>query len=315
MFGTAWVSNADTGTVTPVDLATGMAGEPIDVDQVPSWLVAAPDGRTVYLSGSGGLTPVDTAQRDAGPIMPIFNCYRVALTPDGERAYATSIANRWVVPFDLTSRQVGHPITFTEAPMDIAITPDGSTAWVVVPLPPHLTPIDLATATRGTPIPIPLPVQLRAIVLSPNGRTAYVASSNTPELFPVDLTTRIVGTPITLRGLPSDVEISPDGLTALVTYGSLNAASIVDLPLGQSGPLITVGEDPQGVTIDRASRVGYVANNTAAGTITPIDLTTGQAGQAIPAGPFAGDVVLVEPAAPPPAPPAAPTPASPTFTG
>lgn len=308
--GIAWVTNQDTYTVTPVDLTDGVAGEPILVQQVPSSVAAAPDGRTIYVAGSAGVVPIDVERREAGALMRFPGCLRIAVTPDGHRAYVANYDQSAVVPFDLADRQVGTPIAFDEPPRDIAITPDGATAWVAVPIPPHLTPIDLATDTRGTPIR--LASQPRFIDLSPDGRTAYVASSSTPELFPVDLANQAVGPPIQLSDIASDLEISPDGRTALVTHSSLDAAATVDLVAGVTSPLITVGDSPQGVTIDRSGQTAYVANNTSAGSLTPIDLTTGRADRAIPAGPFADDVVVIEPPHPPPA---VPTPATPTFTG
>jgi DNA-binding beta-propeller fold protein YncE len=54
---TAYVTNPQdySGTVTPIDLATGVPGRPIDLvqDQIPTALAISPDGATVYVTTAG----------------------------------------------------------------------------------------------------------------------------------------------------------------------------------------------------------------------------------------------------------------------
>ena len=47
---TAYVANADSGTVTPISIATGKAGPAIRVGTDPEKIAITPDGRTVYVA-------------------------------------------------------------------------------------------------------------------------------------------------------------------------------------------------------------------------------------------------------------------------
>jgi hyaluronoglucosaminidase len=57
---TLYVTNSADGTVTPIDVATGKAGEVIQVGTGPEGLAVTPDGRTLYVADSqdNSVTPV-----------------------------------------------------------------------------------------------------------------------------------------------------------------------------------------------------------------------------------------------------------------
>jgi len=81
---TAYVVNHLAGTVTPIDLATGSAGTPIQV---------------------GG------------------NLVAIAITPDGTTAYVGNWTSDTVTPIDLATGGVGTPIQVGQAPNEIVVTP------------------------------------------------------------------------------------------------------------------------------------------------------------------------------------------------
>ena len=64
---TVWVQNIHSDTVTPIDAASGKAGVPVKLPDMPSGLAITPDGRTVYvLDGNGLVIPVNAATRRKG---------------------------------------------------------------------------------------------------------------------------------------------------------------------------------------------------------------------------------------------------------
>ena len=66
----------------------------------------------------------------------------------------------------------------------VAITPDGATAYVANESTNSVTPIDTATNTLGTPIPVgSVP---RLIGITPDGATAYVANRLSATVTPID---------------------------------------------------------------------------------------------------------------------------------
>jgi len=70
-----------------------------------------------------------------------------------------------VVPIATATNTAGTPIPVGRAPSAIAITPDGTTAYVANFLSGTVTPIDIATNTAGAPIPVG--IYPRAIAVTP----------------------------------------------------------------------------------------------------------------------------------------------------
>ena len=78
-----------------------------------------------------------------------------------------------------------------------------------------MTPIDTATNTPGTAIPVgsdPF-----GIAITPDGKTAYVTNDGSDTVTPIDTATNTPGTPIPVGSIPDGIAITPDGKTAYVT--------------------------------------------------------------------------------------------------
>jgi YVTN family beta-propeller protein len=138
----------------------------------------------------------------------------------------------------------------------IAITPDGTTAYVVNEDIDTVTPIDTSTNTVGSSIPVGY--QPTAVAVTPGGSTAYVATSFhivTPQdytlssLTPIDTATDTTGTPIpTNDGFypQNNIAITPDGATAYVTASGVIT---VNTTTGTVGSVATGGSDTSGIAI------------------------------------------------------------------
>ena len=190
-----------------------------------------------------------------------------------------------------------HPVG---QPSAVAVTPDGTTAYVTDLDYDEVTPINTSTLTPGTPIKVC--VYPAAIAITPDGTTAWVvcegSGSGTAALQPIDLSTGVAGTPLSFGGEPSYITISPDGATAYVGLFSgavypvdIAAAtptigSAFTLPTGTSGAF-GLGLSPNGATlyvstIASATGTEVVPFNTSTHSAeTPISLgeTTGFPGQ------------------------------------
>jgi YVTN family beta-propeller protein len=81
-------------------------------------------------------------------------------------AYVVNQLSNNVTPIDVATNTAGTPIPAGDSPVGIAITPDGTTAYVVGD---SVAPINLATNTAGTPIPVGSSPQ--RIAIAPDGRT------------------------------------------------------------------------------------------------------------------------------------------------
>jgi hypothetical protein len=123
----AYVLNSDSGTVTPINTATDIAGRPIKVGKrVAQYIGVAIDGSTVYV-GRSAVTAIAT-------VVPI----NVGTNTAGSPVRV------------LVTRLVGWGCATTDA-----TTPNGKTDYMVVPSEGVVLPITVATSVVGKPIPVP----------------------------------------------------------------------------------------------------------------------------------------------------------------
>ena len=155
--------------------ATNTALTPITVAQVPSAVVITPNGKTAYVASSfGTVTPVNTATNQTGQPIPIpipggGTLSAMAITPDGKVLLVSGggvSGHAEVTPVNTVTNKAGQPIPVRLGPIDIAITPDGKTAYVVNfgtgrVAGRTVTPIRIATLRAGPAIRVGLdPVDL-----------------------------------------------------------------------------------------------------------------------------------------------------------
>jgi len=88
---TAYVANANSGTVTPIRAATNKALKPIRVGSGPGAMVITPSGKTLYIAdydSPGKVVPIQTAaNRALKPIKVGRFPEAITITPDGRTVY------------------------------------------------------------------------------------------------------------------------------------------------------------------------------------------------------------------------------------
>jgi DNA-binding beta-propeller fold protein YncE len=170
-------------------------------------------------------------------------------------------------------------VALTAAPAGAAAT--SWTAYVVNTYQDSLTPIDTATNTAGSPIPLggvsgSNGDNPTAIAITPNGATAYVLNSHAGTVTPFDLATNSPGPQIAAGS--GAIAITPNGATAYV-FGAFGVTPI-DTATNTPGtliPLVGVGSiaiTPNGATALVTERL--------VDKVTPIDTATNTAGPPIP---------------------------------
>lgn len=197
------------GSVIPITLATGQAGQPIPVGDHPVAMDMSADGKRILVSNSeqgrvddGSTTVIDTTTSTAGKPLATGHV-SVKFAPDGQTAYLLDSNAATLTPLDLATQVLGKPVKLQEGslakgddgPQAVAITPDGKTAYVLNPSldPKHastVTPVDTAAGTAGKPISVP--GMDSAIAVSPDGQTVYVGSDQTARLIMISTSTNQV---------------------------------------------------------------------------------------------------------------------------
>jgi hypothetical protein len=131
---------------------------------------------------------------------------------------------RGVVPIRTATGKAGRLIKAGSPPDDIAITPNGRTAYVADALSGTVTPIRTATDTALTPIKFAKSVTVAygppVIAITPNGTTAYIAAGLfSGYVTPIRIATDTALKPIKVGTIVSNnaIAITPDTATAYVT--------------------------------------------------------------------------------------------------
>jgi hypothetical protein len=202
-------------SVTPISTATNTPGKPIHIRN-PAWIAFTPDGKTAYVANlpitpgavtSSTVIPISTATNRAGKPIHIGNgqLFRIAITPDGKTAYVTTELHKvqstpfymrsgTITPINTATNTPGQPIPVSGIGQitigEIAITPDGKTAYVDQS--GTITPISTTTNTPGTPI------RVRGgtwMTITPDGKTLYVLTGS-GTVVPISTATDTPGQPI-----------------------------------------------------------------------------------------------------------------------
>jgi YVTN family beta-propeller protein len=293
--GTAYVTNENSSSVTPINTATNSAGTPITVGSDPVGVAITPNGKTAYVTliGSGTVVPINISAGTAGTPITVGGApFGIAITPNGQTAYVGSNGTNTVTPINIATNTPGTPINVGQLPENIAITPNGQTAYVASVAAGTITPINIATNTAGTPIDIG--GNPEAIEITPNGQTAYVGDGNYVD--PVDLATGTVGTPIVVETASPGIAISPATTTAYVSDGGANRLDLIDTATNALGAPISVGSTTGDLALTPDGATAYVI--TPNDTVTPVNTATAAVGAAITVGSSPQRIAVVPDQAP-----------------
>src|SRR5262249_24465333 len=134
----------------------------------PHGIAVSADGKTVYAAMPAinqqtisNVIPINAATNTTGPGIPIplspFTTpptpFGLAMTPDGKTVYVGT-SNFWVDAIVTATKTVTAQVSAPQAPEYCVVSPDGKTAWFSGFGSGSVFPIDVATNTVGTPIPV-----------------------------------------------------------------------------------------------------------------------------------------------------------------
>lgn len=152
-------------------------------------------------------------------------------------------------------------ISVRSSPLDVAVTPDATTA-VVTSYDNAVTFIDVATNTIVGVLDLPN-YNPHGIAISPDSTRAYVTHylDIGPVLLVIDIPTRKLLSTIKLpKAYPREVMLTPDGSQAWVNYLSDRVVSIVDVLTGTVASTVDLGTVADtGMAFDPTGSKAYIA--------------------------------------------------------
>lgn len=258
----ALVSSYASNTVTPIVLPTNTVLPAIDAGEGPAGIAITPDGTTAYVTDANAdtVTPINLQTFKPGkPIVVGNGPQGIAITPDGSMAYVADAGaimsgqsgtiGHDVTPIHLSTGKAGAPIPVGNAPVGVAITPDGSTVFVTNLNSESVTPIDVASntasaaiATAGGPIAVAIAHGAAWVVNTPAGGEGN-------DLQPISIATGTAGKPIRLPKGAQNLAVSPDGDTVWVVCLDSNKLVPVDVVTRKAEAAVDVQGGPFAIAV------------------------------------------------------------------
>lgn len=255
-------------------------------------LALSPDGTKAYGSVFGGgvfgrnkdpdhrVVVIDLASRaidgyiDAGTYLAPHG---LMFGADG-LLWVTAELNNAILGIDVRTRKVTAAIDIAGAAHWLAVSPDGTRAYVSHKQTHKLGIVDLLQ--RRVVNEISIPNRCEGLALTRDGATLYLASHAAPEVNVIDTRSEQLVKQRRVEGISEDktslrrVRISPDERWLLFSSHADGSVALFKLPSLEQTALIKVGKAPMGFGFPQAPGRALVCNHDD-GVVSALDLTTG----------------------------------------
>jgi YVTN family beta-propeller protein len=181
----------DAGEMCVIDAASQSIIHRIGLSFEPFGVELSPDGKRAYVSHSGDSgSLIDLATRNAEILpFPFEGGFRMAITPDGIRAYVGRDHNDDLWVTELTTHSVTAVVPTMRNIGDVTVTPDGSLVYVSQGGghgdEPNVMVVDTATDELTCCPASWFNAQPRGMAITPDGKRAYVTDSRHRKVFVV----------------------------------------------------------------------------------------------------------------------------------
>ena len=273
----AYVGNFSDNTVSVVDLAAGAVVATIPVSAGPHGMVAAPDGRTVYMTGDGSsnLDAIDTAADRVKKTVEIGKSpHGLAISPDGRTLLAAVYGEDKIVFMDTaTLAPVGS--VAVPKPHTIAIRPDGAVAYVASQEPGKFALVVVDLASKQVARSVPLEKTPRDLEFGFDGKALYFTQAGVNSVQVLDPATDRIVAQIPTGASPHIAGVyrgAPAGTAVVQGPGEL---LLFDPATNAPLRTIAVGKQPHWIAVVSGGARAIVTNE-GSNDVAIVDLATGE---------------------------------------
>ncbi|MGH2507300.1 MAG: YncE family protein [Ktedonobacteraceae bacterium] len=269
--------NSGTDSVSVIDPVTGQIRNVLKVGWGPCALVLSPDGKRLYTADSWGnsITVMDV---DATGNLQFVQILLVQKKPialahhpnaSTQRLYVVCQDDNSLLEIDTNALQVINTLAIGQNPMGVALTPDGTEAWVALNGSSQIAIVStslLQIATNIAVIPAP-----RDIAIASDGKRAYATQPTNNGVVVLDMVRRMILATPQLESSPSDIAVALDGTSVYVSSKERDRIFILQ-PDGAVKGTIEVGQGADNLMVLSATRLYAV--NRGISVVNVIDLQT-----------------------------------------
>lgn len=271
---TLYAGDAATDELVIIDTGAREVIERVSISHGVHGIDISPDGSAVWVGGSdrdrfwlGQLSVVSTESRSVEAVVApgVGSAAHVSFTPDGSRVWVASTTTNvvWVVDSAATSLSTVVPLIGdrqhdTRSPEgeagyiginEVAVSPDGSSAYAVGPESAILFRIDVATGEvtaqrQGEP-------RAHGVVVSPDGNEVWVANrSGSLSVFDAESLEPLANVP--MGNYANHVAFDDGGEYVFATGES--TVVVIDAQSRERVHTIETGREPHEIAVDRGRR-------------------------------------------------------------
>ncbi|MDQ0742212.1 hypothetical protein [Pseudomonas sp. W4I3] len=253
----AYVSNWSHSSVTLIDVATDTVTQVIDVGKLAGFMAVSPDGKYVIVvtGGSSEVSIIDALTKKVTLVPVDMIGFQAAISPDGKKAYITG--ERLVV-IDIAAAKVIDRFQFEHGVAGIAITQDGTHAWLTMSLGNSVSYVELANFNIIESVPVS--AYPYGLAMSEDGRRIVVGAFIHSTLSVIDTTTRKVEKEIKVNSQPYGIAFSKDGGRVYACVFPDSGVEVVDMKSLERIGSISAGRNPMGIAVVDETRA-YVTNS------------------------------------------------------
>ena len=180
-------------------------------------------------------------------------------------------------------------VTVGSDPAAVAITPDGTKAYVCNSSAGTISVINTSTNTVSATVTVGTGPS--ALAITPDGSKVYVLNNGAGTVSVINTSTNTVVATVTVGSSPAGLAITPDGSKVYVTNHASNNVSVINTASQTVSATITVGTAPGGIAITPDGSKAYVTNS-GAGTVSVINTSSNTVSATVTVGSSPGFVVI-----------------------
>jgi DNA-binding beta-propeller fold protein YncE len=266
------VANKAEATLSVLELPAGKELARLPTGVGPHEIAVSPDGRRAVISNYGDknelgrtLTVVDLVALSVVKTIDLADYRRphgIAFVDD-RRVVVTAEANASIVVVDVEAGTIERGIATTQQGSHmLALAPGKQRVYVANMQSGSITPIDLASAAAGEPVPA---IALsEAIAVTPDGAEVWTASLAQNKIIIFDAPQLTRDAELEAPGAPIRITPTPDGKTMIVSNAKASKLQLIDVATRAIATIdlpVTGGDTaaPVGTTVASDSRTAYVA--------------------------------------------------------
>jgi YVTN family beta-propeller protein len=281
----AYVGLFSDNAVAVIDTGTNRVLSTIALPAGPHGLVISPDGRRVYASSDGASTVsvISTVtDRVVSSIEVGKSPHGLAISRDGRQVLVAVFGTNQVVAIDTVRNQIVARIPVGN-PHNIAISPDGRTAYVAAQQPGSTALAILDLTTRQQVETVPLGATPRALSFTPDGKALYFTLAGSAAVQVLDPNRNQIVDQIQVGESPHHPFVTATGEYGLVVVQGPGQMAVINPASHKVIGTVAVGKFPHWVATTSDGDTAFVTNE-GANTVSVVDVEKQKVLATIPVG-------------------------------